>query len=141
MKVSTTLQTVFVLLVLAILGNTLLDIKYGSVANGLRYLRGEELFLSPNETDLGLGRPGEFTIKVAITNLSKRHVRVIGARGACSCITVADRPSELESRGSGQITLLVKLDDELLKAVKVQEFVVFTDLAGHRQLRGRVVWQ
>ena len=61
--------------------------RFGSVAVGLAYLRGERLVIEPRVVELGEGRPDERRdVVIRIINLTDRPVRLLGSSATCQCI-------------------------------------------------------
>jgi hypothetical protein len=96
------------LVLLTILGGWSL-IRFGSVALGLAYLRGEKLAVVPRYVNLGDGFPGEVrAITVQLVNLSDHVVILVGTRPRCGCKVLADLPLTLAPHGSCSFCVLIE---------------------------------
>ena len=74
----------------------------------LARLRGEPLSVSPAESWVGTGVPGEeATFTASVTNGSKKEVRLLGLR-SCACSVAEEFPIAIPAGGAGHVTVRIR---------------------------------
>jgi len=93
------LQTLLVIVLLVVSVGGWSKFYYGNLADGVAYLRGDVISVSPLIGDLGEVRIGsEATYEIKIRNLSGSKVTILGIRADCACVVTNDLPVSLDSR-------------------------------------------
>jgi hypothetical protein len=84
--------------------------QFGTVANGLRYLRGYNYTVYPTTIDVGAGERGEKrTTTAMVRNLSFSPIRVIGVLTTCNCGVVTGLPLTIGPRQTEELQFIVYL--------------------------------
>jgi hypothetical protein len=91
------------------LGGGIVLLTFASPAEALAWFRGEAITVSPTVHDVGKGGPGEEqTFRVALTNRTKRPIRVVGGTTECACVATKDLPLTLAVGESRSIEVSVR---------------------------------
>ena len=71
---------------LAVLG-VIAHVRFGSLRNGLLYLRGHRLLVDPPAAQIGIVNNGESRdVLFRITNHTEKTIRILGCETGCSCM-------------------------------------------------------
>ncbi|MFL5330307.1 MAG: MauE/DoxX family redox-associated membrane protein [Gemmataceae bacterium] len=99
---------------------------YGSPHGAVAHLRGETVGVSPEATDLGTGKRGDFrTITLDVTNYHDKKIRIVGGTSDCSCIATDDLPIDVSPKETRPINVRVKFTGT--PGVFRRSFVLFAD--------------
>ena len=87
--------------------------QFGSVGNGLAYLRGERLVVDGPVQDLGEVQPGQlYPLQFRFWNLSSRPVRLVGFQSSCGCTTPSRLPLVIAPSSSEDLSVAYKPSSE-----------------------------
>lgn len=118
-------------------------LTFGSVADGLHWLRGEPLALRAATLILPPAKPGEQReLAFEVTNLSFRPVHILGGVADCKCVKIGGLPAVVPARGAARIPVtVVARPDESGPATFRQAIAFYTDLATQVRLNGSIEGQ
>jgi len=84
--------------------------RFGSAAAALAYVNGDRLLVDLSAKSLGdAPAGGRRTVRYALTNLSGRAVKILGARTSCSCAVVGGLPGELAAGETRAVEVAVTM--------------------------------
>jgi len=99
---TTTFVPTFILAILAI--------HFGSWSIAAEWFAGERLIILPRVASFGEGRVGErHKVSLQVTNLTREHVRILGATDNCSCVATRDLPVIVEPNETVELRVTVYL--------------------------------
>ena len=82
--------------------------RFGSLAAGLSYVRGDAVHLETSYFWLGeVSRSETISVPVEIQNLCGEPIRVLGAQSSCYCVVVSDLPVEMGSLSACTIEIQI----------------------------------
>ncbi|MBI1900964.1 MAG: hypothetical protein HYS13_07620 [Planctomycetia bacterium] len=103
---------------------------------GLAWLRGEEITVSPAAVEIGEGFAGqERTFDVRVVNHSQAPVKIIGGTTLCACDVSGGLPKELPPGGSAVLPIRVRFTGSYGRFER--EFVLMTDSPRQSTVVGR----
>ncbi len=117
--------------------------RFGSFAHAKAYLRGERLLIDDRDRSFGdLPAGSTLTLHYAVTNLTGRPVRLLGAQPSCTCTVVDVMPMTLAASETRSIPVTIDTS-EGGKETLAGTVDVFTDDPQFRTFRlafaGRIV--
>lgn len=98
--------------------------RFGSIDNGIRFVRGDRLNVAPLRLDLGAVPEGKIANRsIAVMNMSKSPVTLLDATSTCSCVSTSGFPLLVNA----QETLTLSFAITLLEGRKeLNEHIIIT---------------
>lgn len=82
---------------------------YGSTGSAIAHIHGELISISPEVSDIGAGKRGEFAdLTLTLTNYGDGTIRIVGGTSSCSCVTTDDLPLEIPPSENRSINVRVR---------------------------------
>jgi len=100
-------SAIIALVCLAVLG-IIAHVRFGSLRNGLQYLRGHRLLVDSPAAQLGIVNSGEVRdVIFHITNHTEKSVRILGCETGCQCMVSRGLPVAIGPGETAEVVITV----------------------------------